>query len=918
MKFPVNIVFNSNEYFPKNINENDFGRIALVNGLGALILAPFFTLILYLSNAPMVYVYLGMSYTLAFPAYYLLCLKVISIRKYLIYILIFHLTVLSFWAFNELYLSAFQIREFMYFLYFYILSLIIIQRLYPAVLYHVMIVTVMFYAYRTIPVSVMDLEILVLLFTLFGSSNLLMIYARSKMIYEMEDYSDYLKKIMNNPGTGYVLFDLKNGREVIDHNSDAKNYFTSNTTTEDFTKDFFDQFDAEEFKQISDLKLGSNFMKTLSFELQQKQADIEIRISLINLKNNFYWLAQLNDVTIQNKKRLALEISEKKYRNLYYKNKSGVFTLGLNSEIVDANEAFYQLFEGTIKIGDRLFGAMFSREWDIILETLTHDETNQNYQTQYRLTNGHERNFIFSWYLDKQSNHIEGIITDLTNIQRTAQALKQSEIKYRMIFEESNDAILLLHGDRIVDANIAALRLFTQTAGQIRTTDLFDFSWDTGVANEKLYHQQKAKLANRKNVKFNWLIKSDNEAVETEIALTEIILENKLYFQCVIHDLTEQKKLAKETLRAELAEETNLRLEAEIQERIKTEKQLQELFLKTRAILESSSNTFLLTTNLTLQINSFNSHCNSYFQQYFGKEVVLGAELMAYFQGLIPDNQLRLFKRLIHRVVKGKGQHIEVKITNEKHYEHWIEIYLSPILDTEGKVTEISLVAHDITDKKQSSIAIEESLKEKEVLLKEIHHRVKNNLQVISSILNLQSSFVQDPKTLDILQESRNRIRSMAIIHEYLYKTKHFSSIRFGEYLQNLSQNLIASYSVHGHVHLITTIEEVDLILDQAIPCGLLVNEVITNALKYAWDDQEQRNFSISLKQEDAMVILRLSDNGKGLPASFEEMNAETLGLQLILTLSEQLDGTLHVENEHGTNYLLTFENKKPLDHVKN
>ncbi len=247
-----------------------------------------------------------------------------------------------------------------------------------------------------------------------------------------------------------------------------------------------------------------------------------------------------------------------------------------------------------------------------------------------------------------------------------------------------------------------------------------------------------------------------------------------------------------------------------------------------------------------------------------------------------------------------------------------MEVYMSPIFDTEGNVAEISLVAHDISEKKKASIEIEESLKEKEVLLKEIHHRVKNNLQVISSILNLQSSFVQDEKTLSILQESRNRIRSMAIIHENLYKTEDFSTIKFGEYLQNLTANLIASYRISGEVRLVAGINNVDLVLDQAIPCGLLVNEIITNALKYAWDNEKDRVISIKLSQKKAQVVLEISDNGKGLPRPFREMNSDTLGLQLIITLAEQLDGDLSVDIRKGTKYLLKFDNIKPLNNVKN
>jgi two-component sensor histidine kinase len=203
-------------------------------------------------------------------------------------------------------------------------------------------------------------------------------------------------------------------------------------------------------------------------------------------------------------------------------------------------------------------------------------------------------------------------------------------------------------------------------------------------------------------------------------------------------------------------------------------------------------------------------------------------------------------------------------------------------------------------------------LKEKDVLLKEIHHRVKNNLQVISSILNLQSSFVSDENTLGILQESRNRIRSMAIIHENLYRTEDFASIKFDNYLRNLTGNLIASYSVDRRIEFDADLQEVDLVLDQAIPCGLLTNELITNALKYAWKGEEMSaKIRMTLEQEGDIIKLTIADNGVGLPQEFEQMQSDTLGLQLVTTLAEQLDAELKVTIEQGTEFQLTFENVK-------
>ena len=196
------------------------------------------------------------------------------------------------------------------------------------------------------------------------------------------------------------------------------------------------------------------------------------------------------------------------------------------------------------------------------------------------------------------------------------------------------------------------------------------------------------------------------------------------------------------------------------------------------------------------------------------------------------------------------------------------------------------------------------------MLLKEVHHRVKNNLQVISSILNLQSSYVKDQGTLNILKESQNRIKSMAFIHESLYQTKDFSSINFTEYVQNLANNLMHSYSNINHdVKLKLDIQNVFLNLDLAIPCGLIINEIVSNALKYAFvEKREDCEIRINMSVRGDKLLLMIGDNGKGLPANIDYRNTESLGLQLVVTLVDQLSGTIELENNNGVNFIIIFK----------
>ena len=225
---------------------------------------------------------------------------------------------------------------------------------------------------------------------------------------------------------------------------------------------------------------------------------------------------------------------------------------------------------------------------------------------------------------------------------------------------------------------------------------------------------------------------------------------------------------------------------------------------------------------------------------------------------------------------------------------------------------EVVIMSRNITDTIEYEEKLIESVKEKEVLLKEVHHRVKNNLQVINSILNLQSSYVEDEETLQIIIESQNRIRSMSYIHESLYQTKDFSSISFDNYISNLIQNLVHSYQIHAEkTKLLLEVDKVELALDQAIPCGLILNELITNSLKYAYPEGQAGEIKIVVKEIGGKVNISVQDFGIGLPENFKIEQSDSLGLSLVDTLIDQLDGELILKRESGTEFLIIFEKQE-------
>ncbi len=208
-------------------------------------------------------------------------------------------------------------------------------------------------------------------------------------------------------------------------------------------------------------------------------------------------------------------------------------------------------------------------------------------------------------------------------------------------------------------------------------------------------------------------------------------------------------------------------------------------------------------------------------------------------------------------------------------------------------------------------------LGEKEILLKEIHHRVKNNLQIISSLLYLNSKKIKDKDALDMFTDSRNRVKSIALVHERLYRSKDLGKIDFKEYVQHLTKDLFRSYAVDASaIELDININDIFINIDFAVPCGLIINELISNSLKYAFKDNEAENKKGIIKIDfnkngSCKLVLIVSDNGIGIPDNLDEKKKNSLGLQLVEALVNQLEGTLNIESNSGTSFKITFNNGK-------
>jgi len=272
----------------------------------------------------------------------------------------------------------------------------------------------------------------------------------------------------------------------------------------------------------------------------------------------------------------------------------------------------------------------------------------------------------------------------------------------------------------------------------------------------------------------------------------------------------------------------------------------------------------------------------------------------------VPSQQAEVFVQGLKKTLETeKAQEVWQVFPNPPEQRYFLT-HIVPELDPQGKIESLLAISRDFTEYKRLEMALKNSLVEKEALLHENHHRVKNNLQVITSLLGLQMSQIHDPDDKVLFEESRNRIQMIAMVHETLVQSKNMAQISMGDYMEKLTTFVYQSFGAPAHINIELMCENVQLNIEQAMPIGLITNELFTNAFKYAFPEGQPGTIKISLEYLDAEdhkpaeVLLMVADNGVGLPAGWDIKQSESLGLSLVQILTRQLHGTLLVESQSG------------------
>jgi PAS domain S-box-containing protein len=711
-----------------------------------------------------------------------------------------------------------------------------------------------------------------------------------------------------------------------------------------------------EFREIYVKSLNKHKVKTkfdtVHFRKNGSEMFIEVCAAFIDYQGREAILSINRDITEYKLAQEALEKSEKQFRLIFEQAPIGMAVTSLDLKF--------------IKVNKTLSGMLGYSEDELTKITpldITHpDDIEINTKLNKKLTTGEinefslEKRFIhkngnsvdvqvhISLLRDKKGNplNVIGHIIDLTERKKAEQNLRDTQLRLSTLLNNLPNVVFYETGGgrEFITENIFGLTGYS--AEEITGTRSFFTSLIHPEDNPRL--NTELKKWHRKNepgiLTYEFRIKrKDGTYIWLEDHVFEIKPERgEKYMSGVMINITERKKIAESIKKR--TEEVSLLYEAG------------KLFNSTLNV----NRIYDFFHELVLKIMSFE---NLLICSFNPENMVLICDYLlteGSKKDKIPDDQISISPKrsILHEVIfdgepvivtdpelilatndseekYNKGEALIAPLKSENTVTGLVEISSS----AEGMYSEDDLkifnalvqqlslartnainyeqAKNEITERRRAEKAIKDSLKEKELLIKEIHHRVKNNLQIISSLLKLQSGYIRDKEAHEMLEESRNRIQSMAIVHQKLYQSKSLSKIDFHDYINQLLMHLFQVYTIDNEViSLYVKTKDVSMGIDTAIPCGLIINELVSNSLKYAFPDGRKGNIEIEMKKSGVyMFVLTVSDDGIGLPGNIDFRNTVSLGLQLVITLTEQLDGTIELNQENGTKFTITFKDQE-------
>ena len=466
-------------------------------------------------------------------------------------------------------------------------------------------------------------------------------------------------------------------------------------------------------------------------------------------------------------------------------------------------------------------------------------------------------------------NKVQSIIRDITDRKQTEDALKESEDRYRNLVEKSGVAILIDdEKGRFTYFNQIFQRLFGYTKKEMQDQSIHTLVHPDDVERVMEHHRNRIKGKTPPSRYEFRGIRKNGDVIHLEVDSIPIKTDGRIRgTRSYLWDITKRKQ---------------------------AEQQIRMLGASVENATEG-----VVITNLEGKIIYVNRAVNRLYG-YTAKQL---HKAPAFRLNASQDDTNRIIP-----IVQKEGQWTgEIDQRRKDGAVFPANLTLFTVPDQRGKPQYVVSFITDITRQRADSEKIKASLHEKEILLKEIHHRVKNNLQIIISLLNLQAGKIQEKAALRLIDESKRRIYSMALVHEKLYQSDDFANIDFSDYIRTMAEDIIRTLRTANRIILDTDIKAVPLSIDKAIPCGLIVNELITNAVKHAFPNRPGKITITFQEDTEGRCELIVGDDGIGFSDKFDIGKSKSLGLQLVTILSEQIDGKIDIQRRKGTFFKIIF-----------
>jgi PAS domain S-box-containing protein len=616
-------------------------------------------------------------------------------------------------------------------------------------------------------------------------------------------------------------------------------------------------------------------------------------------------IVQMHDITERKQAEKALQESEQNYRGVIENLQDVFYRTDAAGDIIMTSPSVAEVF-GYRSIGE-VIGLNLARDFYKdpakrleFLEEIKKTGSVRNFEAVLKRKDGSPVIVSTSahYYRDPDGKvlGVEGIAKDITEWKHAQEALRESEEKYRVVSEMAKDGIAIVQNNRLVYVNPSCARLAGYSVEELTGTSFLRFVAPESVV--ALLGIVKDTVLGRPVPEFfsTRIRHRDGHTIEIEANGTPIIWEGKNALLGIIRDVTERNR---------------------------TEEALRESEEKYRNLAETMHD-FILTTDFDGVI----TYANPAARQLVGGRDLVGVAMKEFMD----QDQIKQHLEMLSARRQGVSEPLsyEWHIISPKDGSSLLLDVRSSLLMDRGKPSGILFNARNITERKQMEDEIrtlnrtledrviertrqlDASLQEKELLLREIHHRVKNNLQIVASLLNLQSRYIKDEETLAAINESQNRVKAMALVHEKLYQAKNISKISLNEFIRFLGNSLFQFYGVKSKgIAFETEISDISVDINTAVPLGLIINELISNSLKYAFPDGRKGAISVSVRQENERYLIQFRDNGIGITDGLDWRNTDSLGLRLVTSLVEQLDGTIELTKGKGTTFNISIHREK-------